>query len=371
MIETNCPPALHLGQFRSLGDRALIAGQQATLRLEYTIGAAGLRRGSRFRVGLPNTGWDRPVVPQQRYWDELISGSARRLAPFHPVNTTASVNSGAKFSLEVMERMLVPDEDPAVAYWRWWITLQLEEQDLPPGDRIELFYGDRSFGVDTRIQTFTEQAINVTAFVQPAGVGDFLEIDGSPFFLDVVGGNAVRANVVIPSVSIGLSVNARISITDECHCIPTAGEEVHLRLGQRPVVCRAGTATEVNGDASVLTDRRGVIWGRANPAVPIAEDGLHLYWGDLHAQSEHHVMHSQKMDFRQTGWSKGISCGTLDECYRVRARCQHAGFRRHNRPGRVPDGSLGILSREGPPISQARTLRDTKGLRGWIAARPP
>ena len=27
-------------------------------------------------------------------------------------------------------------------------------------------------------------------------------------------------------------------------------------------------------------------------------------------------MHSQKMDFRQSGWSKGISCGTLDECYR-------------------------------------------------------
>ena len=126
-----------LGQFRLLGDRSLVAGRQANLRLEYTIGGAGLSPGSRFRVGLPNTGWDRPVVPQQRYWDELISGSARRLAPFHPVNTTASVSSGAKFSLEVMERMLIPDEDPAVAYWRWWITLQLEEGALGAGDRIE------------------------------------------------------------------------------------------------------------------------------------------------------------------------------------------------------------------------------------------
>jgi hypothetical protein len=58
------------------------------------------------------------------------------------------------------------------------------------------------------------------------------------------------------------------------------------------------------------------IWGQANPAVPVGSDGLRLYWGDLHAQSEHHVMHSQKKDFRQQGWSKGISCGTLDECYR-------------------------------------------------------
>jgi hypothetical protein len=56
-------------------------------------------------------------------------------------------------------------------------------------------------------------------------------------------------------------------------------------------------------------------WGRANPSVPRHSDGLSLFWGDLHAQSEHHVMHSQKMDFRQAGWSKGISCGTLEECY--------------------------------------------------------
>ena len=60
----------------------------------------------------------------------------------------------------------------------------------------------------------------------------------------------------------------------------------------------------------------GEVWGQSNPSLPAGADGLQLYWGDLHAQSEHHVMHSQKMDFRQTGWSKGISCGTLDECYR-------------------------------------------------------
>jgi hypothetical protein len=70
--------------------------------------------------------------------------------------------------------------------------------------------------------------------------------------------------------------------------------------------------------------------------VPVAEDGLSLYWGDLHAQSEHHVMHSQKMDFRQAGWSKGISCGTLDECYRYAHAwefCQEK-VREYHRPGR-------------------------------------
>jgi hypothetical protein len=72
-----------------LSDGPLIAGQQADIQFEYEAGSAGLACGARLRIGLPNTGWDRPVVPQQRYWDELATGGARRLAPFHPVNTTA------------------------------------------------------------------------------------------------------------------------------------------------------------------------------------------------------------------------------------------------------------------------------------------
>ena len=59
----------------------------------------------------------------------------RRLAPFHPVNTTVAIEgrAGAVMVLTVMERMLVPDEDPALAYWRWWITGTLEGADLLPG----------------------------------------------------------------------------------------------------------------------------------------------------------------------------------------------------------------------------------------------
>lgn len=308
-----------LGQFRLSGERRLVAGTQADLRLEYVAGTAGLPAGSRIRIGLPNTGWDRPVVPQQRYWDELVSGSARRLAPFHPVNTTASVTGGAKFTLDTMERMLIPDEDPAVAYWRWWITLTVEEKGLSSGDRVEIYYGDRSFGVETRIQTFTEAGINVTAYVQPGGTGPYLEAEGSPFYLDVVAGVASRVNVVIPSIHCKPNGMARISVTDECQCVPDSDGEYWLKLGEQAVVCKPGTAVEVPVDfRTALTARSasGEDWGTSNPSLPADADGLRLFWGDLHAQSEHHVMHSQKMDFRQSGWSKGISCGTLDECYR-------------------------------------------------------
>lgn len=313
------PAPTEFGHFRVLGERQPIAGSQANLRLEYTTGNAGLPVGSRIRIGLPNTGWDRPVVPQQRYWDEIVTGNARRLAPFHPVNTTATVTGGARFTLETMERMLIPDEDPAVAYWRWWVTLTVEEQALREGDRVEICYGDRSFGVETRIQTFAESRINVSAYVQPGGAGPYLEIAGSPFYIDVVAGPASRANVVVPSVHSGPAGHARISVTDACQCVPGGTGEISLSTGEQKVGCRAGQATTLAADLRhpvVVCTPAGELWGQSNPSLPASGDGLQLFWGDLHAQSEHHVMHSQKMDFRQTGWSKGISCGTLDECYR-------------------------------------------------------
>ena len=72
------------------------------------------------------------------------------------------------------------------------------------------------------------------------------------------------------------------------------------------------------------------------PTIPLGPDGLQLYWGDLHAQSEHHVMHSQAKDFRQESWTKGISSGTLDERYHYAPRNQPAGLRCNYRSGGLP-----------------------------------
>jgi hypothetical protein len=294
----------------------LICGQQARIELCYEAGENGLAAGSRLRFGLPNTGWDRPVVPQQRYWDELVTGDSRRLAPFHPVNTTPSVESARKVHcvLEVVERMLVPDEDPAFAYWRWWITLTVEGEDLEPGGRIRVLYGDQRFGVATRIQTFPEPAINVTAYSQPAGESAFHAISGSPHYFDVLSGPASRANVIVSSVD-DKPRTARLALTDECHCMPEASTPVSLTFDGDAVFLHSGASTTLplNGQGMLLGNDS--VWGKSNPSVAGDASGLQLFWGDLHAQSEHHVMHSQKKDFRQEGWSKGISCGTLEECY--------------------------------------------------------
>ena len=106
-----------MGTLEMPHDGPLVAGMRTSIRFVYTVGAAGLDEGSRLRIGLPNTGWERPVPPQQRYWDELVRAGDRRLAPFHPVNTTAAIHSasGAGHCLEAMERMLAPDE---IGRWR-------------------------------------------------------------------------------------------------------------------------------------------------------------------------------------------------------------------------------------------------------------
>lgn len=305
-------------------------GDHVTLMIEFEVGLPGLRRGARIRVGLPNTGWQRPIVPQQRYWDELITGDERRLAPFHPVNTTATIEtaSNAAVLLEAMERMLLPDEDPAEAYWRWWITATVEGAPLIAGDKVTITYGDSRFtGTQARIQTFPEHKLTVSVYVDP-GDGRWIRPKNAPIEIDVIAGTPARANVVVPSI-VDDKPNLRITLTDKCHCLPASGitETLVLRDTQWKRVGAASFVNSIFADIDLkkpaalferitLTDSSGQqVLGRSNPCIIPGEDGTKLFWGDLHAQSEYHVMHSQKKDARQVEWSKGISCGTPDEVY--------------------------------------------------------
>ena len=309
-----------------------VTGQRLTLRVMLTVGPTGMSAGQRLRIGLPNTGWQEPVVPQHRYWDELVSGSDRRYAPFHPVNTTVRLQSQGEptAALHTMERMLVPDEDPAEAYWRWWITVTLESDDLSPGDRIEVTYGDPRFtGQPARIQTFAENQINLSAYLETAD-GTWVRPADAPVFLDVVAGPAVRANIVVPSIWRDHGPTARIAFTDACHCLPSEvpTEKLVVRDGQwrrigelptaidTPVEVKLKPGDVVLGPLSLTNSGGNKVWGKANPyALSQNPRDSQLFWGDLHAQSEFHVMHSQRKDARQVGWSKGISSGTPDDVY--------------------------------------------------------
>ena len=311
-----------------------VTGERTTVRLTFTVGPSGLPTGGRLRWGIPNTGWDRVVVPQHRYWDELVVGKDRRYAPFHPVNTTAElVTEGeARVALATMERMILPDEDPAEAYWRWWITATVEDGGLAGGDRIVVTYGDPRFtGQKARVQTFPEDDLTFSVYVDP-GSGEWVRPAGAPVPLDVKPGPASRANVVLPSTLTDAETRLRVSLTDSCHCAPSGGlpEELFLRDDRGRRLAKLHFAESAHVEQTLVGTGGGLfrgvtltdsanqhVWGRANPCVLSLRPGDdQLFWGDLHAQSEYHVMHSQKKDSRQESWSKGISCGTPDEVYR-------------------------------------------------------
>ena len=317
-----------VGHVELLQQGPFVAGMRTTLALRFVVGQHGLPKGARLRFGLPNTGWQKPVVPQVRYWDEVVTGIHRRYAPFHPVNTTAEIQTKGKATvyLEVMERMLVPDTDPAHGYWRWWVTATIEGDELSSGDVVALTYGDPRFGAPgARIQTFPEPQINIATYVDLYGDGHFRMVHGAPMYLDVVAGPPSRANAVVPSVvDEGERAYVRVALTDECQCQPSPGPvpTLYIRCNGDIEVPNLDTGSvEISIDkihslnGIEVLDDEGHLWGRSNRAVLTAEDGLHLYWGDLHGQSEYHVMHSQKEDFRQERWSKGISYGTPEECY--------------------------------------------------------
>ena len=71
------PAGPGLGTFRVVHDGPFIAGAKTTVLFQYHVGESGLQVGAKVRVGVPNTGWEVPVPPQQRYWDELIQERAR------------------------------------------------------------------------------------------------------------------------------------------------------------------------------------------------------------------------------------------------------------------------------------------------------
>jgi hypothetical protein len=307
-----------------------VAGSHMTFVVRFTVGQHGLRAGGQLRVGLPNTGWQRPTVPLPRFWDETYRGRERRYTPFDPINTTCALQTateGAIFA-EMVERMLVPDADPAFANWRFWVLATVEGADLAPGDRIEITYGDTRYGAPgLLIQSFPDKGLNISAYVDVTGDRHFVSVAGSPMFLDVVAGPAERVNVVIPSVLEGTAApTLRVAATDHCHGRPTT-QGPSLRIAgtteaipplseRRPAEVRL-TPSQAR-DGVTVVDAAGNVWGRSNRAVEAPPDGLRLFWGDLHGQSQYHVMGAvgaQEFDWRQEGWTRGLSSGTPEECF--------------------------------------------------------
>ena len=130
---------------------------------------------------------------------------------------------------------------------------------------------------------------------------------------------------MVPSVLVAGDVpTLRVAVTDRCHGRPASlapalnvaglANLADINAGPTGIPLTAGQAQR----GVAIVDGTGVTWGRSNRSVAAAADGLSLYWGDLHGQSHFHVMGAvgtQELDWRQEGWTRGLSSGTPEECY--------------------------------------------------------
>ena len=323
-----------LGHVSISHPQPLVAGEFTTARIRYIVGEAGIAVGGKIKIGIPNTGWGEPHVPFPRYWDELLKGKDRMFVPYKRVNTTAELTTRGDGVLYLIcqERMFAPDMSATKGYWRWWLTMTVEEDALYPGDEVLLTYGDTAHGEPgIEIQRYADDNLCFLAYVDTTGENRFAEVPGAPMFVSVIAGPPARFNAVAPSiVRPGEAFALRATLTDKCHCRPSSAfvgrvfayrQRAKSRRRTRKLTERAHNYVRIDGwkldrpgvSRIVISDDREQIDAQSNPIL-CAELEPRIFWGDLHGQSEFHVFNAQSRFYHEPG-EKGISIGSPDDCY--------------------------------------------------------
>jgi len=313
----------------------LIAGEHITLTCEYTVGENGFAQNGKLRIGLPNTGWFKPLVPQYYFWSEYADGKNRTYTQYHRVNTSARLITSSKAAtlLDSERRFRKPWTFPRNwlrDYVRYWITVTIEDDHLQPGDKIIVTYGDPEYQpLTARIQGYPEKRICFLAFADAHGNGQFTEVTGSPLETSVHSGPAHSLVAITPSIiKPQQQLKVKIAYSDKVKAAPEPLPAVKtLRIGTTNIYTQYREVSINNQTDSLyfelpeftpppngteplyihVHDPDHEMQTRSNPSLARSR-GHQLFWGDLHGQSQYHSWSPQEQ--------VGISCNTPKECYR-------------------------------------------------------
>ena len=186
--------------------------------------------------------------------------------------------------------------------WSQALLVDVTEESIAPGDQLIVTLGDRRGGSPgCRAQTFVEHPFRFMVFADPLGTGEFVDLPDS-LEIDVAAGPATRLCVIAPSM---VAPRASFPVTvkaEDVHGNPVVGYRGTVEFptwtglasyaftAVDEGVHRFPVAAPGEGIARVdVADRSGGMAAVSNPVVVSPPSAAHLYWGDIHGQTQETV----------------------------------------------------------------------------------
>jgi hypothetical protein len=176
-------------------------------------------------------------------------------------------------------------------------AFRLEGAKLRRGDEFTLVFGDRSGGgAGLLVQSFSTDSLILPVYVDLEGAGNFLTPSWPS--LEVIGGPAARASVIVPSV-VAVGESFDVTVRSEDRFTNRAGSQIpgyELLLGDELVRQIPAGGPAIKSAAGLDFDKPGVyrfelrsfdgaiaalsnpIWVRENPAYRV-------FWGETHGHT--------------------------------------------------------------------------------------
>lgn len=284
------------------------AGSVDTWKIVYTAGKKRVAINGKIRITMP-FGFSRPKLIKLP-WD--IRDMWKNIkSPTEPGYVSAET-SNSKTKLELSMPVISEEKVGMLEVWGKNLFITIKNAPLREGDSVIVTYGDTSFGSPGAVVQYFEQTVEFTVAIDINGDGHFYLVKNSPK-LKVIGRKASYFLVIIPS-RIKEGENFPITVvprdkygnaTYEYQGMPQIKSDGAMNGNFELKGQHGRSALAKFGSPGVyrvtVVDKDDGIVGISNPMAVVDKDnnGLNLYWGDLHVH---------------TGFSDGL--GTPDKAYR-------------------------------------------------------
>ena len=241
-----------LGTVKLTGRTSVVVGSDATFKLTYTAGAAGIDDRGTVRVA---------------FRDMTDGGELQWTDPKAPNYVTAVTTADAR---------VVLNDRTDIRPWREGITVKVLDGFLREGEKIIITFGDRSKGSPGwSMQTFCEETFEFRVLVNRYSTKVYEEMTDCPT-VRIVAAKPVRLVAIAPTVvRTGQAFEVGLK-TEDVYGNPTArARRVKQKAFKRPGVY-----------ALPFRDKKTGLVCETNPIVVEDKVERGCFWADFHAQSE-------------------------------------------------------------------------------------